>query len=160
MVLLSAHADCINMNFSYVSCVTTECTVKTQWCISLLLWAIWDSFDHLLSSNLWANNCHRHLVMTHFIDIIYCPPRSTSITAGCQKMWPLLSFIFTPLNEHSHSLNLFLLIEFYLFPLPLDPSSMEALVKSPMRELTLGRLWFPSKQRRASGSWVIEHYWF
>lgn len=115
MVLLSAHADCINMNFSYVSCVTTECTVKTQWCISLLLGAIWDSFDHLLSSNLWANNCHRHLVMTHFIDIIYCPPRSTSITAGCQKMWPLLSFIFTPLNEHSHSLNLFLLI-FTFFP--------------------------------------------
>lgn len=40
MVLLSAHADCINMNFSYVSCVTTECAVKTQWCISLLLGAI------------------------------------------------------------------------------------------------------------------------
>lgn len=45
----------------------------------------------------------------------------------------------------------FLLINFY--PLP------ASMVKALMRELTLGWLWFPSKQCCITGSWVIEHYW-
>lgn len=108
---------CIVMNliFFFVFCVVTKCLVRRLWWMSLLLWTIWCSFDHLLSSNLWVNNCQWHFVMTHFTDVMYCLSRSTSITAVCQNMWPLLSHIFTPLNEQSHSLISFLLIDFISF---------------------------------------------
>lgn len=165
LVLLSAHADGINVNFFFcTSCVITVCLVKGQWWINRLLWTVWSSFDHLLSSNLWVNNCQWHPVMTHFPDVIYRFPRSTSITAGCQNCDPFfLSSSHLLMNSHTPwTVSSWLT---FTFSQPLHSTVMEALVlgtevKSLMGDLTLGWLWFPSKQCCGCGSWVIEHYWF
>lgn len=80
------------------------------------------------------------------------------------KMWPLLSFISTPLNEQSHSLNFFLVIDFYLFSAPVEyregSNGFGVLLKSQLRELTHGWLRFHSKQCTVCSPWLIEHYWF
>lgn len=144
-VLLSAHAACINMNSSRVSRVTTECTVKTQCRISRLLWTTWDSFDHLLSSNLWANNCHWHRVMTHFIDIIHWPFEEHLHYSGVSKSVTPFSVPSSRLLMNAHTPWTFsLLIEFLPFTRLWTLPWWKQWSNPPTRgELTLGCLRFP-----------------
>lgn len=118
VVVLGSHAGSIIVIFFFFCLLCRNETSRQRTVVDnpaavndMMFWCV----DHLLSSNLWVNNCQWHLVMTHFTDVMYCLSRSTSITAVCQNVWPLLSHIFTPLNEQSHSLNSFLLIDFISF---------------------------------------------
>lgn len=158
LVLLSAQPGCINMNFF----LRLMCHNKTSCQKTVVDGPATVNNMRFLWSSAELQSVGKQLPVASSNDTFYrchgLPPRNTSITAGCQKMWPLLSFISTPFNKHS--LNLFLLMDFSPFPRCLYYTVEETVVKSLTRDLTLAWLWFPSKQCCVCASWVIEHYWF
>lgn len=149
LVLLSAQAGCIHIYFSFISCVITKCLVK--WLVDKPATVnnmrfFWSSAElqsvgkqlPVASSNDTFYRCHvmpskKHL---HYSRV------SKNVTPSL--------FHLTPLNEQSHSLNPFLLIDFYLCSASArccdGGDGLSAEVRSLMWKLTVGWVWFPSKQ--------------
>ncbi len=75
-------------------------------------------------------------------------PEAPPLQPGVKNVTPSL-FHLTPLNEQSHSLNPFLLIDFYLCSASVqcrdEGGGLGAEVKSLMGKLTIGWVRFPSK---------------